>query len=166
MRFLATLALYASLVPSLAYAKVGERSIAPVTIPPAPVDSGQIVFFRPGGLGPLIGCSIHENGQKISSLGSGRYFIMRAQPGHHVYSVASEARDELEVDVVAGETRYAACAIKMGIIVGRPKIRPSNELEFLEEKKLKMVDEDDMGTVSGVLRPDEVAAALQPVGAH
>ena len=80
--------------------------------------------------------------------------------------MASEAKDELEVDVVAGETRYAACAIKMGIIVGRPKIRPSNDLEFREEKKLKMVDEDDMGPAPGALRPDEVAAALQPDGAQ
>lgn len=166
MRFLTALAIFAGMVSSQAYAKDDGRVIAHIPIPPAPVDSGQIVFFRPGGLGSLIGCSVHENGQKISSLGSGRYFIMRAQPGHHVYSVASEARDELEVDVVAGETRYAACAIKMGIIVGRPKIRPSNELEFREETKLKMVDKDDMGPVPGVLRPDEVAAALQLAGAQ
>ena len=47
---------------------------------------------------------------------------------------------------------------KMGIMVGRPDIRPSTREEFLKAKKLKMVDADDMGPGEGALRPDQLAA--------
>lgn len=50
---------------------------APVAIPAPPAGKGQIVFFRTGTLmGAAMGCAVNENGQKISSLGSGRYFVL------------------------------------------------------------------------------------------
>jgi hypothetical protein len=133
---------------------------APIAIPAPPAGKGQIVFFRPGGTGFAIGCSVNENGQKISSLGAGKYFIMTATPGKHEYTVKSEAKDLLALEVEDGETQYATCKIKMGILVGRPDIRPATEDDFRKQKKLKMVDADDMGPGDGALRPDQVAAAL------
>lgn len=129
---------------------------------PAPANGkGQVVFFRPGGFaGSAVACSVHENGVKVSSLGGGRYFIMAADPGRHEFSVKTEATDTLPLEIESDETQFVACKIKMGIMVGRPDIRPSTEEEFRAQKKLRLVDTDDMGPGPGALRPDEIAAAL------
>ena len=141
-------------------------------IPAPPAGKGQIVFFRPGGMGFALGCSVNENGQKVSSLGAGTYFVMAADPGKHEFSVKSEATDVLALEVEPDETQYAKCKIKMGIMVGRPDIAPATEAEFRAAKRLKMVDAEDMGPAAGALRPEQVAAALaapppepQPVAA-
>jgi hypothetical protein len=136
-------------------------SAAPVAIPAPPPGKGQIVFFRSGTImGAAMGCSVHQNGQKISSLGAGKYFVMVADPGRHEFSVQSEAKDLLALEVEPDETQFAACKIKMGIMAGRPDIRPATEAEFRAQKNPKMVDAEDMGPAPGALRPEQVAAAL------
>lgn len=151
-----SLALAPIACPASAADKEAPASIA---IPAPPAGKGQIVFYRAGGAGMAVGCSVNEKGQKVSSLGSGRYFIMVTEPGRHEFSVKSESKDTLALEVEADETQYAACKIKMGIMIGRPDIRPSTEAEF-RAKKLKMVDADDMGPGEGALRPEQVATAL------
>lgn len=135
---------------------------APVRIPPPPPGKGQIVFYRTGTImGAAMGCAVNEKGQKISSLGSGRYFILVADPGRHEYMVKSEAKDVLALEVEDGETQYAMCKIKMGIMAGRPDLRPSTEADFVKAGTDRLVDADDMGPGPGALRPDEVKAALE-----
>ncbi len=153
-------AMVAAAVP----ANAGQRDApAPITIPAPPAGKGQIVFFRPGGMGMALGCSVNEKGQKVSSLGAGRYFIMVAEPGRHEFTVKSEAKDVLALEVEADETQYASCKIKMGIVVGRPDIRPATEEEFRKHGKLKLVDVDDMGPGEGALRPEQIAQALAAI---
>ena len=132
----------------------------PIALPAPPAGKGQIVWFRPGGMGFAVGCSVNEKGQKISSLGAGKYFVMVAEPGRHEFTVQSEAKDVLALEVEDGETQFGSCKIKMGIMVGRPDISPSTEADFRAAKGLKMVDAEDMGPGEGALRPDQVAAAL------
>jgi hypothetical protein len=141
-----------------------KEAAAPIALPAPPEGKGQIVWFRPGGMGFALGCSVNENGEKVSSLGAGKYFIMVAEPGAHEFSVKSEAKDTLTLLVEEGETQYAMCRIKMGIIVGRPDIRPSTEGDFRNENKLEMVDAEDMGPGPGAMRPEEVQAALAAQG--
>ena len=133
---------------------------APVAIPAPPAGKGQIVFFRPGGMGFALGCSVNESGQKVSSLGAGTYFVMVTDPGKHEFTVKSEAKDVLALEVEPDETQYAKCRIKMGIMVGRPDLAPATEAEFRGLKNTKMVDAEDMGPGPGALRPEQVAAAL------
>lgn len=134
---------------------------APVAIPAPPAGKGQIVFFRTGTLmGAAMGCAVNENGQKISSLGSGRYFVLVTEPGRHEYTVKSEAKDVLALEVEADETQYAMCRIKMGIMAGRPDLRPATRDEFVKAGTDRLVDADDMGPAPGALRPDEMKAAL------
>ena len=148
--------------PAMAKEKVKDKGKpgAEIDIPAPPAGKGQIVFFRPGGMGAALGCSVNENGEKVSSLGSGRYFVMVSDPGTHEFSVHSEAKDTLGLLVESDETQFAKCKIKMGILVGRPDISPSSEKEFRSQKKLKLVDDDDMGPAPGALRRDDLAAAL------
>lgn len=132
-----------------------------VALPAPPSGKGQIVFFRSGTImGAAMGCSVNEKGQKISSLGAGKYFIMVADPGRHEFMVHSEAKDILALEVEPDETQFATCKIKMGIMAGRPDIRPATEAEFRAQKNPKMVDAEDMGPGPGALRPEEVTAAL------
>lgn len=133
----------------------------PVALPALPDGMGQIVFFRPGGTGFALGCSVNENGEKVSSLGAGRYFVMQTTPGRHEFSVKSEAKDVLALEVEEGETQYAKCKIKMGILVGRPDLAPATEAEFMKGK-FKIVDAEDMGPAPGAVRPvgAEVAAEV------
>lgn len=138
--------------------KAEKLAGADIQLPEPPEGMGQIVFFRTGGSGGAMGCSVNENGEKVSSLGANRYFVMQTTPGRHEFSVKSEAKDMLALEVEEGETQYVACKIKMGILVGRPDIAPANEADFRKAKKLRMVDADDMGPAPGAVRPEEVAA--------
>jgi hypothetical protein len=158
--FVASLAALALPSAPVFAAEQSETPAASISIPAPPEGKGQVVFFRPSGMGFAIGCSVNEKGQKVSSLGAGRYFVMVAGPGRHEFSVKSEAKDTLALEVEPGETQYATCRIKMGIMVGRPDLAPSTEAEFRQHNKLKLVDADDMGPGEGALRPDQIAAAL------
>lgn len=131
-----------------------------IQLPKPPADKAQVVWYRTGGA-DLISCAVKENGQKISSLGPNRYFIMLAEPGRHEYVVSSEASDKLVLDLKAGESQFASCHIGMGIFVGRPKIDVSSEYKFRAAYKLKMVDGEDMGPGLGAMRPEQVAEALK-----
>lgn len=167
------LALAASLamMPAPAFAKEKEAPAAEVeeagsvlaadmVIPAPPPGKGQILFYRKGGFaGAAVACSVHENGQKVSSLGGGKYFIMVTDPGKHEFTVKTEAKDVLTLEVEADETQFVQCKIKMGFMVGRPDIRPSTEAEFRGMKKFKLVDDDDMGPGPGALRSADLAAA-------
>lgn len=156
----------AGLAASAALPAIAAEGKAPVVIPPPPAGKGQIVFYRTGTLmGAAMGCAVNENGQKISSLGSGRYFILVTEPGRHEYMVRSEAKDVLALEVEADETQYAMCKIKMGIMAGRPDLRPSTQAEFAESGTNRLVDAEDMGPGAGALRPDEVRAAVAGMNA-
>jgi hypothetical protein len=141
--------------------EAAEKEAVPIALPAPPPGKGQIVFFRSGTImGAVMGCSVNENGQKVSSLGAGRYFVMVTDPGRHEFTVKSEAKDVLALEVEPDETQFATCMIKMGVFAGRPDIRPATEAEFREHKRLKPVDDDDMGPGPGALRSSELAAAL------
>lgn len=153
--------------PAVAADKKAKKEASPaVVIPPPPAGKGQIVFYRTGTImGAAMGCAVNEKGQKISSLGAGRYFILVTDPGRHEYTVKSEAKDVLVLEVEADETQYAMCRIKMGFMAGRPDLRPSTEAEFVESSTDRLVDDDDMGPGPGALRAAEVAAARAAVPA-
>ena len=156
-------AVLAGSVPALAAdpAKPEKQAAADIKLPPPPPGHGQVVFFRKGVMmGAAIGCTVHENGKKISSLRGGRYFVMVAKPGKHAFSVKSEATDVLTLEVEPDETQFASCRIKMGMMVGRPDIAPATEAEFRAVKSFKLVDADDMG--EGALRPDQMVPAVAP----
>lgn len=129
-----------------------------ITIPEPPAGKGQIVFFRPSGMGMAMGCTVREGETKISSVGNGKYVVVVAEPGSHDYTVHSEAKDTLTLLVEADETQFVRCKIKMGIMAGRPDIAPSTPEEFsAASAKLKLVDDDDMG--EGARRSTDLASA-------
>lgn len=137
-----------SMAPVAALAKEKKEKAAETkkVIPAPPEGMGQVVFFRTGGTGFALGCGVNENGERISALGAGKYFVHPTTPGPHSYTVKSEATDLLTLEVEPGETQYVRCTIKMGILVGRPNISPSTAEEFDKvSHKLEYVDADDIG---------------------
>lgn len=94
---------------------------------------GQIVFFRPSRLlGAAIGFKVREGETELGKLGNGNCFVSQVTPGTHTYVVHSEAKDELTLEVEAGETYYVSGAIGMGIVAGRPNISPSDTAAFVK----------------------------------
>lgn len=126
-----------------------------IRIPAPPQGKGQIVFFRPSGMGMVIGCTVKEGETKVSSLGNGKYVIVVTEPGKHDYTVRSEAKDVLTLLVEPDETQFVRCRLKMGIMAGRPDIAPAAAEDFVKvSAKLKLVDDDDMG--EGALRAGDL----------
>ena len=119
-------------------ASAKDQRVAP-EIPPPPPGMGQIVFYRPSSMGALVSCRVNEGEQVVNRLPPGRYFIQQTTPGIHEYSVHSEAKDVLRVNVEEGETQYARCSIRMGLMVGRPNLSTQNDEDFQKRgKKLKL----------------------------
>lgn len=100
---------------------------------------GQVVFFRPSKMtGALIGFKVREAGKELGVLKNGNYFVLSADPGKHEYTVHSEAKDVLALEVEAGEVYYVAGSISMGFMAGRPNLSPSVDTAFQEVRgKLK-----------------------------
>lgn len=117
---------------------------------PPPADKGQIVFYRPGGAGGMVGCMVREGEgeaeKALSKLTGNRYFVHVAEPGAHEYWVKSEATDKLNLEIEPGETYFVKCKISMGIMVGRPNLSPSDLPEFQKyQAKLKLMVPKDEG---------------------
>jgi hypothetical protein len=115
-----------------------EAKLAPEIAPPA-AGMGQVVFYRPSGMGGLVSCRVSEGASVVNKLPPGRYFVQQTTPGTHEYSVHSESTDLLRVNVEEGETQYARCNIRMGIMVGRPSLSTQDRADFDKSgKKLKL----------------------------
>lgn len=114
-----------------------------------PPDRALVVFYRPGGMGGLVGCMVREgegaDERHLSKLTGNRYFVEYAKPGRHEYWVKSEATDRLALEVDGGEAYFVRCKINMGLMVGRPNIGPSDLAEFEKYKaKLKLMKPEEM----------------------
>jgi hypothetical protein len=134
---------------SLAAVPLGGAAVAgppetPIAIPAPPAGKGQVVFFRNSAMGVAVSCAVTENGTKVSSLPPGQYFVLVADPGKHSYTVASEAKDVLTLEVEPDETQFSICKIKMGIMVGRPTLTPATEADF-RKHPYKLVKDEKMG---------------------
>ena len=55
-------------------------------------------------------------------------------PGKHEYTVHSEAKDILTLEVDAGETYYIVGGITIGVRAGRPNLSPSDAATFDSRK--------------------------------
>ncbi|MEQ1688527.1 MAG: DUF2846 domain-containing protein [Sphingopyxis sp.] len=135
-----------SSVPALAdeVARV-EGMPAPAMIPAPPTGQGQVIFWRPGTMvGAAMGCGVNMGTERISALGAGHYFVVNLAPGTHEFNARSEARDALTLEIEPDEVYYVRCTIRMGFMVGRPNLAPSDAAAFNEKRDdLEYVDSDD-----------------------
>jgi hypothetical protein len=144
MKFLTLSALALASLAMSAPAVAQDEKVAPAIAAPAP-GKGQVVFYRPSGMGPLIRCTVRENGKMVARVGNGKYYVMQTEPGAHAYTAKTESTDTVRVEVEPDESTYVKCKISMGVMAGRPNLSPSDAAEFAKlGKKLKPVDVADM----------------------
>lgn len=106
-------------------------SLAGGLIPAPPPGKGQIVFFREKKFaGSAVRYKVREGEAELGKLGSGIYFVHVADPGAHEYTVHSEAKDVLSLEVEEGETYFVIGTVTMGFMAGRPNLSPSDEATF------------------------------------
>lgn len=92
---------------------------------------GQVVFFRPSKFaGAAIGYKVREGTTELGKLRNGKYFVAAVEPGAHEYTVHSEAKDILNLEVEAGETYYVQGSVTMGVFAGRPNLSPATKADF------------------------------------
>ena len=104
---------------------------APGTIGAPPEGMGQIVFFRERKFtGGAVSFKVREGQTELGKLSNGTYFVLPVTPGAHQYTVHSEAKDVLNLEVEAGETYYVSGSITMGFLAGRPNLSPSDQAAF------------------------------------
>jgi hypothetical protein len=143
-------------VPTAAMASVDAPEHVDMPAPPA--GKGQVVFFRATGFaGSAISCAVKEGDTKVSSLPPGRFFVVVASPGKHIYSVSSEATDQIYFDLKPGQTHYVKCHVEMGIWAGRPKLEVAQEMEF-STKTWRSVDPSRIGP--NVLTDGQIKSAF------
>ncbi len=75
------------------------------------------------------GCRLSGK-QELGKLSNGTYFVAQVPTGAHAFTVHSEARDVLNLEVEQGETYYVQGSISMGVLVGRPNLSPSDAATF------------------------------------
>ncbi len=119
-------------------------SKTPAVISPPPAGKGQIVFYRTGGLmGAAISCNVREDGKLVGGLSGGKYFVSVVEPGKHVFTTKSEAKDTLNMEIESNETYYVRCTIGAGVMAGRPNLSPVDKAAFDEKSgglKFKSAD--------------------------
>lgn len=135
-----------------------EGQKASAALPAPPEGQGQVIFWRSGSMvGGALGCGVNIGEERISALGTGKYFVLNLAPGTYEFNAKSEAKDNLTLEVDPGETYFVKCTIRMGVMVGRPNLSPSTKEEFEGKKKdLRYVDSDDHGPK---VLPDPASAA-------
>lgn len=138
MRFKIALTICAATALSAPAAASEKNSTVPDIAAPA-AGMGQVVFYRPSSMGGIVSCRVSEGDKVVNSLHPGKYFVLQTTPGIHEYSVHSESKDVLRVNVEEGETQFARCNINMGILVGRPNLSTQDRSDFEKRgKKLKL----------------------------
>jgi hypothetical protein len=106
----------------------------PATIAPPAAGKGQVVFYRTGGfVGAAISCNVREDGKLVGGLSGGKYFVAEMQPGKHVFTTKSEAKDTLNMEIESDETYYVRCTIGAGVVAGRPNLSPVDKAAFDEK---------------------------------
>jgi hypothetical protein len=115
-----------------AAAPTTQAAVSPPASAAAPSgDKGTVVFFREKKFaGGAVSFKVREGEQELGKLSSGTYFVAAVPSGPHAFTVHSEAKDVLNLEVEPGETYYVQGSISMGLMVGRPNLAPSSEATF------------------------------------
>jgi hypothetical protein len=123
-------AVIAALSSAAVHAAGLDPAVAEKLGPPAE-GKAQVVFFRPAKFtGAAMGYIVREGTAELGKLRNGKYFVADVEPGAHTYTVHSEAKDNLNLEVEAGETYFVSSSISMGLMVGHPNLSPSTAEDF------------------------------------
>ena len=139
-------ALWASMMLAMPAVADAAKTKTPATVSAPVAGKGQVVFYRTGGfVGAAISCNVRENDALVGGLSGGKYFVVNFEPGKHVFTTKSEAKDTLNMEIESGETYYVRCQIGAGIMAGRPNLSPVDKAAFDEKSAgLKLKTEEQL----------------------
>lgn len=145
--------------PAAAFAAKEEAPAAAVAtaLPTPAAGKGQIVIYRPSGMGFAIKCTVRENGAMVGRVGAGKYYVIQAEPGLHNLTAKTESTDTVAVQVEPDETSYVKCGISMGIMVGRPNLSPGTEEDF--NKSAAKMESMDTAKIAAEIEKDRAQLA-------
>jgi len=121
------------LIPVMAVSQDNAPAAEPAAAPAGAVaaEGGTVVFFREKKMmGAAIKYKVRENGVELCKLGSGTFCTVKVPAGAHQYTVQTEAKDVLNLEVDAGETYYVQASISMGVMAGHANLAPSTQAAF------------------------------------
>ena len=139
-----------------------DKAKAAIVLPAPKPGKGQVVFFRPGGMGGAIKCTVRENGKMVGRVSGNRYYVIDAEPGVHTFTAKSEATDAVTVQVEPDETSFVKCKIAMGMMVGRPNLSPATEFDFSKATKVEAMD---AAKIAAEIAKDQSKTAVKAGGA-
>ncbi len=104
----------------------------PVALSPPPGGKGQVVFYRKPMLSLIpFNWIVRDGKTELCEMVAGTYCVVPVDPGTHTFEVHSaEAKNDLTLEVDAGETYYVVGGISMGLIVNHPNISPAQKIKF------------------------------------
>jgi len=138
-RKLVSLAVAIACAAPLAFAQDSAPPATPATTP-ADGAAGTVIFFREKKFaGAAIRYKVRENGVELCKLASGTFCTVQATVGKHVYTVHSEAKDVLTLEVESGETYYVLGGVSVGVFAGHPNLSPSDQATY-DGMKAKLKD--------------------------
>jgi len=106
----------------------------------ASADTGTVIFFREKKMvGAAIRYKVREDAKELCKLKNGTYCTVTVGAGSHVYTVHTEAKDALTLNVEPGKTYYVQGAISMGAFAGHPSLT-ATDLATFEGMKSKLKD--------------------------
>ena len=155
MKMMSTVALAAALGLAVAPLAHAEDATPATTLTTPPKGKGMVVLYRPGGMGMAIVCHPRENGKMVAKAGNGKYSYFFVEPGKHKFTVETEAKNEINVEVDPDDTYYIRCKITMGIMAGRPRLSLATKAEF--DEALPHLKMEDMAKMA-----DDIAKDGQP----
>jgi hypothetical protein len=121
-------------------AMADDPAATPAAVPASTDATATVVFFRPSKfMGAAVTFKVREGTTELGKLKSGTFFVAHVTPGIHEYTVHSEAKDVLTMEVEAGQTYYVQGTIGMGAFVGHPNLAPSDAATY-EGMKSKLKD--------------------------
>jgi hypothetical protein len=108
------------------------------------VQSAKLHFYRPSGVGALVGYDIYLDDDVICrSANNWKTTVDVSTMGKHTIWAKTESRAEIPITITAGGEYYIRCGMKMGIVVGRPSLelvdagKGEPEYRAIKEKKSK-----------------------------
>ena len=103
---------------------------------------GLIYFFRPetSRFDLPAPYYVQEDGREIGILDFGTWFVHKARPGMHLYTISTESTARVVLPVKPRHTLYVKCGTHLGFVLGRPNMEVSTVEEFkAASPKLKRV---------------------------
>jgi hypothetical protein len=136
-------------IAALASSAVLAQESTPGASPNPNPNLATVVFFRAKALADAaVVYGVREGAAELGRLRNASYFTLQATVGRHQYTVHSEGRDVLTLDVAAGATYYVIGGIPVGGLANRPNLAPSDAATFeamkgeLEDLTGHAIDED------------------------